>query len=373
MSMKKFCFVTSATRNEKLVVPRRQAQTLVQEGYDVYFCVSDNGLIETIDDITYYPSGYSGGGYFKKIGALSLLMRKAVFSIDADIYQIESPSFLNIGEKLKKRGKKVLFSCLEGYPYNYYSKTKLPKLITHFYVSYLAQRMKTALKKYDAVFTVSEDIIEYMKGWGLNNIVLLGNFPEVNKNYQLSEEEYLNRENRVIYYGHIPSSSRQNNVIQAISEIKDVKYLLAGKFWSKEYQMQLQSLEGWQNVEFIDGFERSRLPEILSRCTISNTARDLSRTKSSNGSLGILKIFESMEAALPVILVDLPVYRKLVEEYNCGVLVDVNNVESIKEAIQYLVSHKEEAYKMGQNGRRAVIEKYSWDQVSKTYLSYVNN
>ena len=80
-----------------------------------------------------------------------------------------------------------------------------------------------------------------------------------------------------------------------------------------------------------------------------------------------------MESALPVILVDVPVYRKLVEEYKCGVLVDVNSVESIKEAIQYLVSHKEEAYEMGQNGRRAVIEKYSWDQVSKIYLSYVND
>ncbi len=355
------------------MVPRRQAQTLIHEGYNVYFCVSDNGPVETIDGINYIPIGYSGGGYIKKIGILSALMRKAAFSIDADIYQIESPVFINIGKRLKKRGKRVLFSCLEEYPYNYYNKTILPKPIIRIYVSYLANRMKTALKKYDAVFAVSEDIAEYLRGWEIKNVILLGNFPEVNKSYELTKEEYLNRENRVIYYGHIPATSRQNNVIQAISEMNDVKYLLAGKFWSKEYQVQLESLDGWENVEFIDGFERSELPKILSRCTISNTARDLSKSKSSNGSLGILKIFESMEAALPVILVDVPVYRKLVEEYKCGVLVDVNSVESIKEAIQYLVSHKEEAYEMGQNGRRAVIEKYSWDQVSKIYLSYVNN
>lgn len=365
--------MTSATRNEKLVVPRRQAQTLVQEGYEVFFCISDNGPLETIDGITFVPSGYSSGGPFNKMVVSPMLMRKAVLSVNADIYQIESPSFLSIGVNLKKEGKTVFFSCLEGYPYNYYAKIKLPKPITRFCVSCLAHRMKTALKKFDVVFVVSEDIEEYMKEWGLNNIVLLGNFPEVNKDYQLTKEEYLDRENRVIYYGHIPSSSRQDNVIRAISEMKGVKYLLAGKFWSKEYQLQVQSLEGWHNVEFVDGFERNQLPEILSRCTISNTARDLSKTRSSKGSLGILKIFESMESALPVILVDVPVYRKLVEEYKCGVLVDVNSVESIKEAIQYLVSHKEEAYEMGQNGRRAVIEKYSWDQVSKIYLSYVND
>ena len=365
--------MTSATRYEQHVVPRRQARTLIQEGYDVCFCVSDDGPVESIDGITYVPSGYSGNGYIKKIGGLSKLMCKTAFSVNADIYQIISPHFLSIGEKLKKEGKKVFFSCLEGYPYNYYNKIKLPRQITWFYVSFLAHRMKTALKKYDAVFAVSEDIVEYMKRWGINNTVLLGNFPEVNKNFQLTKEDYLKRENKVIYYGHIPSSSKQSNVIKAISQIKGVKYLLAGKFWSKEYQMQLQSLEEWKNVEFIDGFERSQLPEILSNCTISNTARDLSGGKTTNGSLGILKIFESMEAALPVILVDVPVYRKLVEECKCGVLVDVNNVESIKEAIQFLVSHKEEAYEMGQNGRRAVINRYSWDQVSKIYLSYINN
>ena len=59
--------MTSATRNEKLVVPRRQAQTLVQEGYEVFFCISDNGPLETIDGITFVPSGYSSGGPFNKM------------------------------------------------------------------------------------------------------------------------------------------------------------------------------------------------------------------------------------------------------------------------------------------------------------------
>ena len=160
-------------------------------------------------------------------------------------------------------------------------------------------------------------------------------------------------------------------MICAINKIPGVKYLLAGKFWSNNYKNRLALTDGWEKVEFIDGFDRNQLPSILSRCTISNTARDLSGEKSSNGSLGIIKIFESMEAALPVILVDVPVYRQLVDEYHCGLLVDIHNVDSIKDAIQFLVSHKEEAYEMGQNGRKAVLEKYSWDQISKVYLSHI--
>ena len=44
----------------------------------------------------------------------------------------------------------------------------------------------------------------------------------------------------------------------------------------------------------------------------SNTLRDFSRTGSPNGSFGVLKIFESMEAGLPVLLSDVKCYREIV-------------------------------------------------------------
>ena len=362
--------MTYASRNG--IIPRRQAKTLIENGYEVYFCVADDGPSETIDGIHIISVGYKGGGYLKRILVLSRLMYRAARQVDADCYQTESPDFLRLLIKFKKKGKKCFFNMLEGHPFTYYNKSKLPYVITHLLVLIMSFSMKMALKKTDAVFAVSDDIIDYLNTWGIKNAVLLGNFPEVNKDYMLTKDDYMNRENRVIYYGHIPATSRQQNVIEAIRDIPNVKYLLAGKFWQQDYLNSLKRIDGWSQVEFIDGFERNRLPEILSRCTISNTARDLSHSKSSNGSLGIIKIFESMEAALPIICQDVPVYRQLINEYHCGILADVNNVDSIKEAILYLVSHKEEAYKMGQNGRRAVIEKYSWDQVSKIYISYIN-
>ena len=345
--MKKFCFMTSATRNEQFVVLKRQAKSLLEKGFDIYFCVSDNGIRETIDGITYLPTGYSGGGYLKRFCVLPRLMKKVALSIDADVYQIESSDFMQLGTLLKKKGKKVIYNMLESYPYTLYNKLKFPRIITHVIVAFITLKMKKALKKGDVVFAVSDDIISYLHGWGVHNAVLLGNYPVVDKNYQLTKEDYLNRDNRVIYYGHIPETSRQTNVIRAISKIPGVYYLIAGKFWNNDYLNRLKNEAGWEKVEFIDGFERSRLPEILSRCTICNTARDLSQSKSSNGSMGIIKIFESMEAALPIICVDVPVYRQLINEYHCGVLVDVNSVESFVSAIQYLVSHKEEAYQMG--------------------------
>ena len=63
----------------------------------------------------------------------------------------------------------------------------------------------------------------------------------------------------------------------------------------------------------------------------------------------------------------------MMKKYKCGIIVDPMNPEEIADAIDYLVSHKEEAWKMGQEGRRAVIEKYSWDVASKEFVNMINS
>ena len=120
-------------------------------------------------------------------------------------------------------------------------------------------------------------------------------------------------------------------------------------------------------MDFAGPFKKEEISTVFSKMTISNTLRDFSRTGSPNGSFGVLKIFESMEAGLPVLLSDVKCYREIVEKYNCGICVDPHNVDEIKAAIETLTTNKEMAYLMGQNGRKAVLEEYSWDKEFEKY------
>ena len=373
--MKKFCFLNALPRSATFYIQRRQARTLIADGYEVYFVVADNKPSEIIDGIHYVPAGIERGNYLQRVLQMPNKVYKATLSIDADAYQTIDPSLLSICVKLKRKKKKVFFNLLEAHPFTFYGKSRLPYFISRIFVYVMSIKMKTSLKKIDAVFAVSEDIMDYLKQWGVNNSYLMGNYPEIDHSFHLSKEEYMNRENVAIYYGHIPRTSRQENFIDVIDAMPDVKYMLAGKFWDNSYFESLKERSGWNKVEFIDGFDRKELPSILSKCTISNTARNLmqvTKGQAVKGSLGIIKIFESMEAALPLLLADVPVYRELVNKYDCGVLVDVNNKDSIRQGIEYLVINKERAYEMGQNGRKAVIEHYSWDVASKLYLKVIN-
>ena len=262
----------------------------------------------------------------------------------------------------------------EGHPYTLRRKSKLPSFIKELLISIMVLYMRPRLRKFNAVITITDDVKKYLEEWGIKRLYVQGNFPYINKNYMLSYEDYLKRENNIIYFGSIYGISCQEYLLKALEKVNNVGYLLAGKFWGNElYYKKLISMPKWKDVEFIDGFKIEELPQLLSRATMSNVLRDFTKTNAPNGSLGIIKIFESMEAALPIICSNVPVYREIMDEYKCGILVDPTNSDEIANAIKYLTEHKKEAYKMGQEGRRAVIEKYSWDARSKEYVSIVNN
>ncbi|MCK9277039.1 MAG: glycosyltransferase family 4 protein [Methanoculleus sp.] len=81
------------------------------------------------------------------------------------------------------------------------------------------------------------------------------------------------------------------------------------------------------------------------------------------------KLFDYMLCGLPVVASDFPEIRKVVGEAECGVLVDPTDPDAIAEAIVSLMEHPEEARRMGENGRRAVLERYNWGKEEARLLS----
>jgi glycosyltransferase involved in cell wall biosynthesis len=74
------------------------------------------------------------------------------------------------------------------------------------------------------------------------------------------------------------------------------------------------------------------------------------------------KLYEYMSAGLPVVASDFPVWRKVVDGAQCGLLVDPMNPAAIAEALVWLLQHPEEAEAMGRRAQKAVLESYSWER-----------
>ena len=376
---KKYCYFSSMKKNVQEIIQYRQAKSLIDNGFKVINVVSDNKSTEFENGVEIISSGFVAKNYIQRLILAPWKLYKKLKEIDADIYHTVHIDQLLLCLLLKLRGKKVIVEIQESHPYTYYYKSTNPEWIKKIVFSILKFYMKATLKKVDYILTPSQDIHDYLVDWGLDEtkINVFGNFPIINQEYKLTKEEYMNRDNRILYFGIIYSFSRQEIFLKALSNFPDVKYLVAGKFMGNEsysYKPFLTNLAEWQKVEFIEGFSHSELKDFINRSTISNVLRDFSVFKTTKqGSLGIIKIFESMEAALPIICTDLPLYRSIINKYKCGILVDPLNPEEIKDAIEYLITHKEEAWEMGQRGRQAVIEEYSWDALSVKYIKLVNS
>ncbi len=375
---KKYCFFSSMPRNEREVIMYRQGRSLKADGFEVYNVVSDALPAEIVQGVNVLPSGYQACNYWQRIFIAPRKLYKKLLDVDADIYHTVHVDQLFLCLLLKKKGKKVFFEMRENHPYSLLWKYKKNKWYLRLLVWLMAKWMAFALKRVDVITGLTYDYIEHLKSWGIppEKVHLWGNFPEINKNYKLSLEEYLKRDNRIIYFGLIYSYSKQEIFLKALAELPNVKYLVAGRFMGNEldtYRPFISNMPEWKHVEFIDGFKHDDLCKFIKRSTISNVIRDFSVfSNERSGSYGIIKIFESMEAALPIICSDMPIYRDIMKEYKCGILVDPNDKEEIKKAIEFLITHKEEAWRMGQEGRRAVIEKYSWDALSVKYLGIIN-
>ncbi len=85
------------------------------------------------------------------------------------------------------------------------------------------------------------------------------------------------------------------------------------------------------------------------------------------------KLFDYMRESRPVIAPAFSIeVARIVQEADCGILVDSASPEEIAAAMLHLLRNPEEAARLGRNGRRLVEEKYNWEQDARRLLSSVN-
>lgn len=358
---KKICHITSAHSRYDTRIFIKECRSLALSGYDVSLIVNDNNDDEVVDGVKILSTRYQPKNRIDRfINSGKKLFNKAV-EVNADIYQLHDPDLLYVGNKLKKAGKKVIFDSHENVPMQIKDKQWIPKLIRNIVSKVYEAYEKYSAKRYDAVISVTPQTVE--RFIAINpNTVMITNYPIVDEN-----EDIVRCPSKAICFaGGVNKQWNHDKILMAIEDINDIKYLLAGNVVS-EYLTILKSLPAWDKVEYKGKVPHSEVKNIYSK-SIAGVALNYSSQVEGKGTLGNTKLFEFMESKLPVICSDYKLWKEIIEKYNCGICVDPNNVEEIKEAINYIIDNPEEARLMGENGRQAVIEKYNWKTQEEVLL-----
>ena len=199
--------------------------------------------------------------------------------------------------------------------------------------------------------------------------VCVQNYAIIDEMKVINAPSYLDRENRLTYIGVISEGRGLTEILKTLDELPSelsIRLSLAGYFSPDDYSDELTKMNGWNIVDYVGLANRDEVARLLS---VAKIGLLLLHPLPNHLESQPVKLFEYMAAGLPVIASDFPLWRKIIGSEECGLLVDPLNVDELVNAVVWLLEHPNEAKEMGERGKQAIIDKYSWDRESEKLIS----
>lgn len=358
----KICHITSVHKHSDIRIFIKECSSLAQAGYQVSLVVADGQGDKIRNNIHIYDAGTLKNRVRRMIQGGHRVFTIAL-RLDADVYHFHDPELILVGLALRMCRKKVIYDAHEDYSTKILSKGYLPRLVRKPLSKVFSQFERFAARRFNANVAATPQIAEQLPK---NNTVIIRNFPIMSELASESSVAWAERSRSVVYIGATITRVRGiSEMVKAIGMTNDVKLKVAGTF-PEILLAEVSSLEGWEYVDVRGFLSRNQLKELLLdvRCGLVT----LHPTPAYIDSLPV-KLFEYMAAGVPVIASDFPVWRQIIEKYDCGILVDPLNPKSIASAIDRIISDDIRAKTMGENGRRAVETEYNWATESLRLLN----
>lgn len=383
----------------------KEANTLIKHGFDVnLLCWGSKTSLEReiIDGLKVFRLARLYG--FKKFkGILNYyinfvnpiwlkMIDKIVREIGADILHVHDLPLVKTCLKVaEKYNIPVIADLHENYPEAVKDWMSLgagvKSKISNFLMPVRRWRKyeKNVLKHVTRVITIVEENVEhYVKDCGLprEKIVVIRNTDLVEN--LLKYERYPDIIERykgffiVTYIGAFGPHRGLEIVLKAtpllVKKIQKLKILIVGGGGPPGYDNILRSIVkelGIEEfVEFTGWVDYKFIPTYI---YISNIC--LIPYKLSNHTNDALphKLFQYMAFSKPVIATRTRVFSKIIEGYNCGLLIPSEDYETLADCIIKLYTDKDLAYRMGLNGLEAVNKYYNWSLDAKRLVELYND
>jgi glycosyltransferase involved in cell wall biosynthesis len=362
--MNKVCHITSAHPRKDTRIFLKQLLSLKDEGYKCFQIVADglgDGITENIQILD--AGNYRNKRLMRIVFGPRKILKKA-FETDAEIFHLHDPELLRISGSLLKHGKKVIYDAHEDLPRQILSKHWIPRFLRKSVSKWVERFENKKAARVSAVITATAFIRDrFLK---INpRTIDVNNFPDVSI---FSHPVDNNSADGVCYVGGL-SVERGISELVSATEIANCKLHLAGNFIPEDFKAKAEAIKGWENVKFYGVIEKKQIIEIFSKSYAGVVP--LHPLENYKDALPV-KMFEYMAAGLPVIASDFPLWKKILEENECGITVNPLSPDAIAKAIQYFGSHPSEAKRMGLNGRKAVETKFNW-AIEKQKLFHLYN
>lgn len=362
----KVCILTSVHPPFDVRIFHKEAKSLVKAGYDVTL-IAQHDKDETVDGVKILGLKKKRSRIKRMMAAPWSYFCKAIRE-DADIYHFHDPELIPMGIFLRFLGRKVIYDVHEDIPRQILSKNYIPLLIKKP-LSWIVSVVEWfGAKSFSLIITATPQIAEHFPQY---KTIIVQNFPIANELINRNRNAYDTRPASFAYIGGISKSRGAEEMVLALELIQDfsnVSIQLAGNL-SSELENELKAMDGWVWVKYFGLISRQEVAHLLEN---ARGGLVLFHPLPNHVDAQPNKLFEYMSAGIPVIASDFPLWRRIIEETNCGLLVNPSDPKAIADAMRWILAHPSEAEVMGQKGQKAVAEIYNWDTESKKLISAYN-
>ncbi len=346
--------LTSAHPRDDIRIFLKECRSLARHGHQVRLVVADGQGDAVCEGVVIVDVGRSRGRLDRMFKATWRIYRRAV-ELDGDVYHLHDPELLPVGLRLKRQGKKVVFDAHEDVPKQLLGKHYLHPAVRRVLSWGFARFERFACSRFDGVVAATPYIRD--KFLAINPCAIdVNNFPMIGE--LEASVPWGDKANEVCYVGSIAQIRGIKELVRAMEATRTpVRLNLVGGFAEALVEAEVMTYPGWRKVKALGVQDRQGVREVLGRSVAGVVT--LHPIINYLDALPI-KMFEYMSAGIPVIASDFNLWRTIVEESQCGVCVDPMDPLAIGSAMDYMVSHRDEAEKMGENGRQAVLSRYNW-------------
>jgi glycosyltransferase involved in cell wall biosynthesis len=142
-----------------------------------------------------------------------------------------------------------------------------------------------------------------------------------------------------------------------VKDLDNVELLLAGK--GDLVPLVRDSEKDYKSIKYFGWIPLSEIERLLKSANLIPSLYMPDNINHILASPG--KLFTAMAHGIPVLVPKGSYQAEIVRKYECGIVVDMNDVAKVREAIIQLASSPNLCRKLGGNGIKAVKELFNWE------------
>lgn len=376
-------------------VVHKEATSLINAGHDIFLILSCNDRYEYVrNDGSVIVAGnppdgevdYMGFKVFGRPKRKGLLgkwktyveLSRLAADLEASVYHAHEPDLslaiaVRAKRLLSKQGlKSYVVHDMHEYPPSK-SAHKCPKLLKLLILLAHILWNKLSMNWVDQVFTANSIVRGYVLALSYRmSVDVLYNAPSLKLFPQPMAKSWPAKGERLLFCheGSLPFNRGLKEMVEAIYRLRErVCLRIVGDVFGEErawLKREIEDKELHDTIIITGWLSYEKVSEAINDCHVGLILfRDCIENRLAGPPN---KLFNYMNAGLPVLSVDFPEMRQIIIEEECGILIYDQSVKSIIDAIGALLANPGDLIRMSKNGQRAVRERYSWEAMEKKLL-----